>query len=111
MLGGLPTCCPKKGLAQGSRDAGRPTYLLPQKGACARFPGCREAYLLVAPKRSLSKVPWTQGGLHTPTCCPKKELAHTVFYSFFGPRCACQASTAFSRAWKPLHTPQSTLVR
>ena len=59
------------------------------------------------------------GGLHTPTSCPKKELeqgsldagkpAHT--YLFFGPRCACQASSASSRAWKPLRTPQSTLVR
>ena len=39
MRGGLltPTCCPKKELAQGSLDAGRPehTYLLPQKGACS----------------------------------------------------------------------------
>ena len=34
-------------------------------------------------------------------------------YLFFGPRLACQAppSTSSSRAWKPLHTPQSTLVR
>ena len=34
-----------------------------------------------------------------------------VSYGFFGPRWACQASTSSSRAWKPLHTPQSTLVR
>ena len=27
------------------------------------------------PKRGLSKVPRERGGLHTPTCCPKKELA------------------------------------
>ena len=32
-------------------------------------------------------------------------------YLFFGPRWACQASNSSSRAWKPLHTPQSTLVR
>ena len=32
-------------------------------------------------------------------------------YLFFGPRCACQASSASSRAWKLLHTPHSTLVR
>ena len=37
MRGGLPTCCPKKELEQGSADARRPahTYLLPQKGACS----------------------------------------------------------------------------
>ena len=34
-----------------------------------------------------------------------------VSYGFFGPRWACQASTSSSRAWKLLHTPQSTLVR
>ena len=34
-----------------------------------------------------------------------------VSYGFFGPRWACQASTSSSRAWKPLRTPQSTLVR
>ena len=32
-------------------------------------------------------------------------------YLFFGPRWACQASTSSSRAWKPLRTPHSTLVR
>ena len=73
----------------------------------------------VAPKRSLRWRPGMPGGLHTPTSCPKKGLeqgsadarrpAHT--YLFFGPRCACQASTSSSRAWKPLHTPRSTLVR
>ena len=30
-----------------------------------------------------------------------------VSYGFFGPRWACQASTLSSRAWKPLHTPQT----
>ena len=52
-------------------------------------------------------------------CGPNKGLAlasldagrpaHSFFfYLFFGPRRACQASTSSSRAWKPLHTPQSS---
>ena len=70
------------------------------------------------PKKELIKAPRERGGLNTPTCCPKKELAQGFWgcggmrsYLFFGPRCACQASTSSSRAWKPLHTPHSTLVR
>ena len=59
-----------------------------------------------------------RGGLLTPTSCPKKELEQGSLdagnlhsYLFFGPRWACQASSASSRAWKPLRTPHSTLVR
>ena len=51
-------------------------------------------FLLVAPKRSLLKVPWMQGGLLTQLLVLRP-----------------QASTLSSRAWKPLHTPHSTLVR
>ena len=49
---------------------------------------------LDAPKRSLSKVPLEREGLLTQLLVLR-------------PRWACQASSASSRAWKPLRTPRS----
>ena len=65
------TCCPKKGLAQGSLNAGRPahTYLLPQKGAIqgsSRTRRPEDTYLL--PQKGACWRPWMQGGLLTPAC-------------------------------------------
>ena len=58
----------KRGLFLASLDAGRPerTYLLPQKGACAGVPGCREAcshLLVLRPPLGLPDFKCVQPGL------------------------------------------------
>ena len=101
--------------------------VLPQKGACARFPvllapkrglldaGRPERHLLVAPKRSLSKVPWTHArylffGPAAPARLPPRpagpghagdQLGQPVLFALQGAR-ASSARCAAGGCWVPL---------